>query len=94
MISINFYNNDKRNFWKVIRHYVESNNNSGSIPPIINSDDNAQNRFGILDSEKAEILNKYFISVSTVNDSNTQLPNFGKKNVNIYYLRSIVLQTK
>ena len=52
------HNNDKWKFWKVIRHFV---NNSGSIPPIIDPDDKAQNGFKTLDSEQAEILNKYFI---------------------------------
>ena len=35
--------------------------------------------FFFLDSEKAEILNKYFVSISTVDDNNTQLPGFEQK---------------
>ena len=32
-----------------------------------------------IDSMKAEILNNYFVSISTVDDNNTQLPGFEQK---------------
>lgn len=34
------------------------------------------------DPEKAECLNDYFASISTINDDNTELPNFQAKCVN------------
>ena len=74
-----FYNNAKRKFWKVIRHFEKNNDNSSPIPPIMDPDDIGQNKFGFLDSEKAEILNKYFVSISTVDDNNTQLPGSEQK---------------
>ena len=29
-----FQKNDKRKFWKVIRHFVKNNDSSNSIPPL------------------------------------------------------------
>ena len=34
IIVLDFKNNDKRKFWKVIRHFVKNNNSSSSIPPL------------------------------------------------------------
>ena len=58
---------------------MKNNNNSSSIPPIMDTDVTGQNKFGFLDSEKAEILNKYFVSIITVDDNSTQLPGFEQK---------------
>ena len=37
IIVSDFQNNDKRKFWKVIRHFVKNNNSSSSIPPFYTS---------------------------------------------------------
>ena len=34
-ISISdFHSNDKKQFWKVVRYFVKSNNNSTAVPPL------------------------------------------------------------
>ena len=69
------YDNDKRKFWKIVRHFVKSNCNTSSIPPLkTTSDGNVTYCYS--DMEKAECLNDYFVSISTVDDSNVQLPPF------------------
>ena len=78
-----FYNNDKKKFWKVIRHLVKNKDSSSLLPPLLDPDHIDQRRFGFVDSEKAEILNKYFVSISTVDDSNTNLPKFNQKCQNL-----------
>ena len=59
---------------------MKNNDNSSSTPPIMDPDDIDQFFFFFffffLDSEKAKILNKYFVSISTVDDNNTPLPGF------------------
>lgn len=68
------FDNDKRKFWKLIRNFVKSDCNSSSIPPLkeINLDGSITHCF--TDFEKAECLNNYFVSISTVNDDNVHLP--------------------
>lgn len=80
-----FHDNDKRKFWQVIRHFVKNNSNSGNIPPLISSTSQGQNTFCFTDTEKAECLNDYFTSISTVNDENAHLPMFEAK-TNSYLL--------
>ena len=71
-----FHTNDKKKFWQVIRHFVKNNNSSGNIPPLISSNSQGQTTYCYTDYEKAECLNEYFTSISTVNDDNVQLPIF------------------
>ena len=71
-----FHTNDKKKFWQVIRHFVKNNNSSGNIPPLISSISQGQTTYCYTDYEKAECLNEYFTSISTVNDDNVQLPIF------------------
>ena len=63
--------------WKVIRHLVKNKDSSSLLPPLLDPGHIDQRRFGFVDSEKAEIL-KYFVSISTVDDSNTNLTNFNQ----------------
>ena len=83
-LSINyFYNNAMKKFWKIIRHFVKNKDSSSLLPPILDLDNTDQNKFGFLYSEKAEILNKYFVAISTVDYGNTHLPNFEQKCQNL-----------
>ena len=75
---ISFQNNDKRKFWKVIRHFVKNNNSSSSIPPLCSTLPNGVNQWHSNDQDKANCLNDYFASISTVNDEHTPLPPFSK----------------
>ena len=78
IIVSDFQNNDKRKFWKEIRHFVKHNNSSSSIPPLCSTLPNGENQWHFNDQDKANCLNDYFASISTVNDEHTQLPPFPK----------------
>ena len=77
-----FYNNDKRKFWQVVRHFVKNNKTSNDIPPLIKESRNGQNFYWYTGEEKVDCLNDYFSSISTVNDKGVQLPNFEPKTQN------------
>ena len=64
-------NNDKRRFWKVIRHFVKSNSSASSIPPLCSTLQNGNNQWHFNDLHKANCLNDYFTSISNVNDEHT-----------------------
>ena len=74
-----FYNNDKKKFWQVIRHFVKNKNTSDSMPPLITFSDGSRNVYCFSDEEKAECLNNFFTSIWNVDDSNTHLPIFQVK---------------
>ena len=78
IIVSDFQNNDKRKFWKVIRHFVKSNSSASSIPPLCSTLPNGNNQWHFNDLDKANCLNDYFASISTVNDEHTELPPFSK----------------
>ena len=78
IIVSDFQNNDKRKFWKVIRHFVKNNNSTSSIPPLCSALPSGDSQWHFNDQDKANCLNDYFASISTVNDKNTQLPPFTK----------------
>ena len=76
------HSNDKKQFWKVIRHFVKGNCTSSSIPPLNSFPVTGQNEFCFSSEDKAELLNKYFTSISTVNDENVALSAFEYKSQN------------
>ena len=74
-----FHSNDKKQFWKIDRHFVKSNNNSSPIPPLNSFSVTGQDNYCFSLEEKADLLNRYFTSISTVNDDNASLPAFEYK---------------
>ena len=78
IIFSDFQNNDKRKFWKVICHYLKSNSSAYSIPLICSTIPNGNNQWHFNNPDKANCLNDYFASISTVNDEHNQLPPFSK----------------
>ena len=78
LIITDFENNDKRKFWKVIRHFVKNNSSSSAIPPLSSTLPSGETQWAFTDEAKADCLNDYFVSISTVNDENTVLPPFEK----------------
>ncbi len=63
----------KKYFWKMIRFFVKNSNTSTNIPPLKTYDNNSETIF-FTDYEKANCLNNYFASISTINDNNISLP--------------------
>ncbi len=60
-------------YWKLIKMLVKDNSSKcETIPPLKNPDDS----YSLTDEEKANTLNNYFVSISTVDASNIALPNF------------------
>ena len=56
--------NNNQEFWKIIRRFVKSNA-STSIPPLV-TQENEHCQIHTTDYKKAECLNSYFTSISTV----------------------------
>ena len=74
-----FHSNDKKQFWKVVCHFVKNNSTSSSLPPLNSFSVTGQNDFCFSSEEKADLLNRYFTSISTVNDDKVTLPAFEYK---------------
>ncbi len=70
--------NNKKYFWKLVRFFVKDSNSSSTIPPLKSSEDNNE-VLHFSDFDKANCLNDYFVSISTVNDENAGLPHFTPK---------------
>ncbi len=67
------YANDKRYFWKLVRFFVKNNHCNNNIPPLKVLEDNTEHNY-FTDYEKASCLYNYFVSISTINDDNANLP--------------------
>ena len=67
--------NNKQDFWKIVRHFVKGNKSSGSISPLVTTDENLETKMHVTDQEKVECLNEYFTSISTKSDEVPQIPN-------------------
>ena len=67
--------NGNKEFWKLVKKLTKSGKMS-TIPPLMN-DTNAN--IAVEDEEKAELLNNYFTSISTIPDSNDDLPDFNRR---------------
>ena len=78
IIVSDFQNNDKKKFWKVIRHFVKSNSSASPIPPLCSTLPNSNNQWHFNDLDKANCLNDYFASISNLNDEHTKLFPFSK----------------
>ena len=51
-----FHSNDRKQFWKVVRHFVKGNSSSSSIPPLNSYPVTGQNDFCFSTEDKAELL--------------------------------------
>jgi len=66
-------NSEPKTYWKLLKHLVQNNKNSETIPPLINKT-NLNETIYFSDDEKANFLNDFFASISTVDDTNATLP--------------------
>ncbi len=68
--------------------FVKNNKASSNIPPLkLSEGDIEVNLFS--DSDKATCLNNYFTSISTIDDSTANLPNFVLKTNQLLYSTNI-----
>lgn len=70
------FTSNKKDYWKIIRHFVKNNNTSSTIPPLQKTLETGETIYCTSDKEKADCLNSYFTSTSTIDDSNASLPPF------------------
>ena len=71
----NSRNECPKTFWKHIRTLVNRNKKCDTLP-ILRTTENGHEYFHCTDEKKAECLNLFFSSISTVNDTNANLPPF------------------
>ena len=64
--------NSNKLFWQVMGRFMGKRGTSVIIPPL----QKQVHTFAFTDYEKADELNSYFASISTVDDANIELPNF------------------
>ena len=67
--------NSSKTFWQVMGRFKGKTGTSINIPPLHKQD----NTLAFSDFEKAQDLNSYFASISTIDDTNTDLPYFEKR---------------
>ena len=64
--------NDVKLYWKLMKDLFKSKSSS-SIPPLKTADENGTLSVVFSDKEKVEVLNKYFASISRMNETQTHL---------------------
>ena len=65
-----------KEFWKLVKQITKSSGTMTAIPPLVDS--NTSN-IAIEDADKANLLNNYFASISTIIDSDDDLPEFNTR---------------
>ena len=68
------YSSNKRNYWKIIRHFVKGNSKTSAIPPLCSQSPDGSVIVHSTDEAKADCFNDYFASISSVNDEHVRLP--------------------
>ena len=70
------FSNNKKEFWKIVKHFTSKNDTVSSIPPLSTTNTSGTHILHVTDEEKANCLNNYFAAISTLDDSNADLPPF------------------
>ena len=73
------YRSNKRNYWKIIRHFVKGNSKTSAIHPLCSQSPDGSVIVHSTDEAKADCFNDYFASISSVNDEHVRLPPFELK---------------
>ncbi len=69
-----------KTYWKIMKMLIKSNKGSPGIPPLSNIiNDERIPDMASEDEDKCNLLNKYFTSISNLNDQNVPLPDFEKR---------------
>lgn len=69
--------NNPKAYWKIMKMLIKSNKGSNSIPPLQNIiNDQDLNDIAYADDEKCALLNKYFCSITKLDEENHQVPEF------------------
>ena len=63
------FSNNKKDFWKIVKHFTTEKDSVSSIPPLSTPTASGAHLWHVTDGEKADCLNSYFASVSSLDDS-------------------------
>ena len=76
--------NNPKLYWKLLKQLVKSNKKCEIIPPLKTTLDNGDEIYHFNDTDKANCLNDYFVSISSINEeqNSTRLPIFTPKTNN------------
>ena len=74
--------NDKRGFWKIIKHFLKKDKFISCFPPLCETLSNVETVWYTSTQEKADCLKNYFTSISMVDDTNIVLPGIQFKTEN------------
>ncbi|PJE77717.1 hypothetical protein CI610_03355 [invertebrate metagenome] len=77
-----------KSYWRLVRKLYKQSESLEVIPPLTNPD---SGNIELGDIEKANILNNYFCSISTINDREVPLPNFNLRTNS--FLDSVVVRS-
>ena len=70
-------NTNRQTYWKLLKSFIKNNKHSDSIPILKTVTDNNET-LNFTDEDKANCLNDYSCSISTIDDSNVDLPILNK----------------
>ena len=70
------FNDNKKDFWKIVKHFTSKKDSVSSIPPLCTTDASGNQTWHVSDGQKSDCLNSYFASVSSLDDTNAELPPF------------------
>ena len=70
-------NTNRQTYWKLLKSFIKSNKNSDTIPTLKTETDNTET-LHFTDEDKANCLNDYFCSISTLDETNVELPILNK----------------
>jgi hypothetical protein len=74
--------NDPKLYWKTVKLLIKENSNAFNSIPTLLVDENGNEQHYKTDAEKESCLNEYFILVSHIDTTSTQLPVFVQKSNN------------
>ena len=72
----NLSKNDSKSYWSLVRRLLNGNKNINSIPPLY---DENSGEFIYNDEEKANLLNKYFCSITSLDDMGREPPDIDER---------------
>ena len=70
------FSSNKKEFWKIVKHFVNKKDSVSTIPPLCTTNIDGSQVWHVNDEDKADSLNSYFASVSSLDDSQADLPPF------------------
>ena len=69
---------DQKTYWKLMKNLIKTNSTDDSMPPLRLNENSSNETYAYAYSnyEKCELLKSYFCSISSIDDTNANLPQF------------------